>query len=153
MNHRKLIMAALLVCFLAPGQAVRADGDSHSTEVETLFRLTQMERRIRESVDTLAAMQIRQNPQLAAHQTIIRAFLERHVGWQALRPELETMYKAAFSEDELKQMNAFYITPVGQKVLTRVPELVQARNQLAAQRLEQHIGELQQEIKSAQEGK
>ncbi len=63
------------------------------------------------------------------------------------------MYKEAFSENELKQMNAFYITPLGQKVLTRVPELVQARNQIAAQRLEQHIGELQQEIASAQEGK
>lgn len=153
MNHRKLITAALLACFLAPGQAARADGNSHSKEVETLFRLTQMEQRIGTNVDELAAMQIRQNPQLAAHQTLMRAFLERHVGWQALRPELEAMYKKAFSEDDLKQMNAFYITPVGQKVLARVPELVQARNQLAAQRLKQHIGELQQEIESAREEK
>ena len=146
-------MIALLICFQASAQAAQADGDSHSREVETLFRLTQMERKIRDSVDNLAAMQVRQNPQLAAHQMLIRAFLERYVGWQALRPELEAMYKEAFSENELKQMNAFYITPLGQKVLTRVPELVQARNQIAAQRLEQHIGELQQEIASAQEGK
>ena len=29
MNHRKLITTALFVCFLAPGQAVRADDESH----------------------------------------------------------------------------------------------------------------------------
>lgn len=49
-------------------------------------------------------------------------------------------------KNELRQMNAFHITPVGQKVLTRVPELVQQRNQMAMQRLQQNIGELQQAI-------
>lgn len=53
MNHRKLITTALLACFLAPGQAARAGGDSHGKEVEILFRLTQMEQRIDESVDEL----------------------------------------------------------------------------------------------------
>lgn len=149
MKNRKLITITLLTCLLALGQAARADGNSHSKEVETLFRLTQMEQRIDETVGKLTALQIRQNPQLAAHEPLIRAFLARHVGWQAMRPELEAMYKEAFSEDDLKQMNAFYITPVGQKVLIRVPDLVQARNQLAAQRLKQHIGELRQEIESA----
>lgn len=41
-------------------------------------------------------------------------------------------------------MNAFYSTPTGQKVITIVPQLVQQRNPLAMQRLQDNIGELQQ---------
>ena len=56
------------------------------------------------------------------------------------------MYLQVFTEAELDQMNAFYSSPTGQKVLQRLPELVRQRNQLAMQRLQEHIGELQQEI-------
>jgi hypothetical protein len=54
------------------------------------------------------------------------------------------MYMQTFSLQELKQINAFYITPTGQKVLTEIPQLVQQRNRLAMSRLQQHIGELQE---------
>jgi hypothetical protein len=101
-------------------------------------------------VDNLVALQVRQSPELAEHESRLRAFFERHIGWEALRPELEAMYMEAFTEDELEQMNAFYITPVGQKVLTRVPELVRVRNELAARRLQEHIGELQRELQAAE---
>jgi hypothetical protein len=43
-----------------------------------------------------------------------------------------------------KTINDFYITPTGQKVIVIVPQLVQERNRLAMQRLQQNIGELQQ---------
>ena len=56
------------------------------------------------------------------------------------------MYMRKFSEKELQEINAFYITPAGQKVITVLPELVQERNQLAMMRIQQNIGELQQVI-------
>ena len=96
-------------------------------------------------------MQMQQNPELTPQESIVRSFLERNIGWQAQRPNLVAMYLASFTEEELKQMNAFYVTPVGQKVLTRVPELVEARNRLVAQRLQERIGELQQALESAAE--
>lgn len=142
----------LLVCALLASGA-DADDAGHRQEVETLFRLTQMERKIDESVASLLEMQIRQNPELRPRESVVRGFLERNIGWQALQPDLTAMYLAAFTEEELKQMNAFYVTPVGQKVLTRVPELVEERNRLAARRLEEHIGELQQELESAAEAR
>jgi len=101
---------------------------------------------IEESVDNVLALQIAQNPALAEHREALRAFLQKYIGWQALKDDLAVMYLQAFTEAELDQMNAFYSSPTGQKVLQRLPELVQQRNQLAMQRLQQHIGELQQEI-------
>jgi hypothetical protein len=46
-------------------------------------------------------------------------------------------------------MNAFYSSPTGQKVLQSLPELVRQRNQLAMQRLQEHIGELRQAVGAA----
>jgi len=75
--------------------------------------------------------------------------LQKYIGWQALKDDLTAMYLQAFTEAELDQMNAFYSSPTGQKVLQRLPELVRQRNQLAMQRLQEHIGELQQAVGAA----
>ena len=138
------ILAVLLV--LASPAASHAGSDSHRQAVARLFELTHMQRLIEESVDGVLTLQITQNPALAEHRDALRAFLEKYVGWQALRDDLAAMYLQAFTEAELDEMNAFYSSPIGQKVLQRLPELVQQRNRLAMQRLQEHIGELQQEI-------
>lgn len=142
--HGLLLAAALT------GPALHAAGpDSHRQEVETLFRLTQMEQKIDESVQSVAQLQLRQDPSLAGKQEALMAFLEKYIGWNAIREELAKMYMDTFTEDELKAMNAFYITPTGQKVITIVPELVQQRNMLAMQRLQANIGELRAAISDA----
>jgi hypothetical protein len=146
------LLTALVAVLLLVACPVGADEASHREAVVTLFRLTAMEQKIDTSVDDLLSLQLQQNPELAPNSVIVRDFLERTIGWNALQPELLVMYQAAFSEEELRQINAFYITPVGQKVLTRVPELVQERNRLAAQRLQEHIGELQQALQEASSG-
>lgn len=137
--------ALLLTVLLAP-LAVAGDNSAKRQEVETLFRLTQMEKKIQEGVDSIVARELQQNPQLQNDRKALEDFLQKYVGWDALKDDIAAMYMRTFSEQELKEMNAFYITPTGQKVISVVPELVQQRNRLAMQRLQQHIGELRQTI-------
>ena len=141
---RLLPVAVLLLLPITTLNA--ADSTAHRQQVETLFRLTQMEKKIQESVESVVQLEIRQNPQLEQHRKAVFDFFAKHIGWSALRNDIADMYIATFSEKELEQINAFYITPVGQKVIKAVPELVQQRNQLAMQRLQQNIAELQQII-------
>jgi len=136
-----------LLLLIATGQtAVLADEASKRQAVEQLFVLTAMQQKIDESVTTVLALQIAQNPELAPHQEAVRAFLERNIGWDSLKDDLSNMYKEEFSEQELNDMNTFYSSPTGRKVIERLPVLVQMRNQLASQRLQENIGELQKEI-------
>jgi len=146
MNSRTLPSILALLLILASPTASHAASDSDRQAVTRLFELTHMQRLIEESVDGVIALQIAQNPDLAEHREALRAFLEKYIGWPALKDDLAAMYLRAFTEAELDEMNAFYSSPTGQKVLRRLPELVQQRNQLAMQRLQEHIGELQQEI-------
>ena len=142
MKARHLFSSLLLSAALSCPILQAAAADTHRQEVATLFRLTQMEQKINESVLSVAQLQIQQDPGLAAKQDALMAFLEKYIGWAAMRDDLTAMYMQTFTEDELKAMNAFYITPTGQKVITIVPQLVQQRNRLAMQRLQENIGEL-----------
>ena len=136
------ITVLLAASLMLPGLSA-ADDNSHLAQVEILFKLTRMEQKINESVESVAQLQLRQNPELVAKRGQLMAFLERHIGWNAVRGDLSGMYMQAFTEEELKTINDFYITPTGQKVITIVPQLVQERNRLAMQRLQNNIGELQ----------
>ena len=146
MKPEHIIKPLALIIFLAASNTVYATESSHREQVETLFRLTQMEKKIAESVDNVVQLQLRQNPQLAQHEKTMHTFFERHIGWNALKEDIAGMYMRKFSEKELREINAFYITPAGQKVITVLPELVKERNQLAMIRIQQNIGELQQII-------
>ena len=144
-------LAGFLICtqILVFPAVAPAEHDSHRQAVTRLFELTHMQRLIEEGVDGVIALQIAQNPALAEHRDALRAFLEKYIGWHALEDDLTVMYLLSFTEEELAEMNAFYSSPTGRKVLQRLPELVQQRNQLAMQRLQEHIGELQQTIGAA----
>lgn len=131
----------LFAAWLAPHSAA-ADAASHRAAVERLFALTGLQQQIEESVRNVADLQIRQNPALAGRRTALTAFLERHIGWDALHEDLVRMYLQAFSEQELATINAFYATPAGQKLITTVPRLVAERNRLAMQRLQENMDEL-----------
>lgn len=143
MKPAKLIPMVLAASLLLPGLS-KADEQSHREQVEILFKLTKMEQKINESVASVAQLQIRQNPELELKYDQLMDFLNRHIGWYAMLGDITQMYMQTFTEEELKTINDFYITTTGQKVITLVPQLVQDRNRLAMQRLQQNIGELQQ---------
>ena len=147
---KPLLAATIFILFSISAGLSVAEPSAHQQQVETLFRLTQMEKKIDESIDSVMQIQLSQNPQLSQHQAQMRAFFEKHIGWAALKNDITAMYLKTFSEDELKAINGFYITPAGQKVITELPGLVQQRNQLAMLRLQQNIGELQQIIGAQQ---
>ncbi len=132
----------LLLSFSPLSQA--ADNNSHLQQVEVLFRLTQMEKKIDESVDSVLQLQLQQSPQLADKKDQMRSFFSKYIGWNAIKKDLAGIYMQTFTEDELKSINDFYITPTGQKVINELPQLVQQRNQVAMQRLKENVGELQQ---------
>jgi hypothetical protein len=140
MNKPAGFVISLLLAWPIPHQVV-ADATSHRAAVERLFTLTRLQQKIDESVQTVAMLQLQQDPELAPRRDALTAFLEQHIGWNALHEDLVQMYLQAFSEQELETINAFYSTPTGQKVITTVPQLVQQRNRLAMRRLQENMAE------------
>jgi len=120
-----------------------ATKNTQREQVEILFKLTKMEKKITQSVNNIVQLELRQKPQLSQKRKALTDFINKYIGWNAMKEELTKMYMKMFTEQELKAINDFYITPAGQKIINETPKLVQYRNQLAMKRLQQNIGELQ----------
>ena len=151
MTTRATPALLILLSFGCWPLAAGADADSHRQAAQRLFELTDMQQKIAESVDSVLAIQLGQNPGLREHQELVRAWLEKTIGWEGLKDDVTDMYLATFTEQELDEMNAFYGSPTGRKVIKQLPELVQQRNRLAMQRMQDNVDELQNQI-SRQEG-
>ena len=141
------LLALALTAFTTPG--ITADTDSHRQAVERLFELTRMQEKIEASVNNVVAMQLNQDPAMREHEALLRDYMERQIGWSALKAPLTDMYMQAFTKQELDEINAFYSSPAGSKLIETLPELIKRRDQLAMQRMQGNIGELKQAIEEA----
>lgn len=73
---------------------------------------------------------------LDRYQAKANAELDRAVGWDKIKPDLIKLYTDNFSESELKQLNDFYASPLGQKVLQKMPRLTAESAQLTQGKLQ-----------------
>lgn len=83
------------------------------------------------------------------HEALLRDYMDRQIGWSGLKDPLTDMYMQAFTEAELDEINAFYSSPTGSKMIGLLPELIKQRDRLAMQRMQENIGELKQAIEAA----
>jgi hypothetical protein len=149
-KHNRIPGILLLVITAIWPACSSAETDSHRQAVEKLFELTHMQQKIEVSVNNVLALQLQQSPALREHEELLTGFLEKNIGWAGMKDNLITMYMQAFTEQELNEINTFYSTPAGKKLIQRLPELIQERDRLAMQRMQENIGELQYEIEARQ---
>ena len=140
----KTLLASALAAFWFCNPAVAAD--SHREAVEKLLKLTQMQQKIDASVNNVVALQLRQDPAMRPHEDLLRDYLQRQIGWSAMKAPLTDMYMQTFTESELKEINAFYDSAAGRKLVEKLPELIKRRDRLAMQRMQDNIGELKSKI-------
>ena len=69
---------------------------------------------------------------LERYQAKANAELDRAIGWDKIKPELIKLY----TESELKDLNAFYQSPLGKKVLEKMPRLTAESAQLTQAKLQ-----------------
>jgi uncharacterized protein len=139
--------SALLVVFLTATlatTAAQADEASHRKAVLELFQLIDMINMLKSSIEVSLKAQVQANPAIAPHEKQLRAFFNKYMSWESLKEEFAVLYQKAFSEAELKQLVAFYKTPVGKKTLVQMPELMQQGAQIGMARVQAHAAELQQ---------
>lgn len=146
-----LAPALVLVPTHARGQASDTAA-SHRQAAEHLLVVAGTEKMLdvmrTQSVDAMLA----QSPQLKPVANTLRQFYQEQLDWKVLEPEYVTLYVDVFSEQELRDIAAFYETPIGQKMLSRMPELMLKSQQLASARIQaampRLIARLQQDLEA-----
>ncbi len=90
---------------------------------------------------------------LERYQSKADAALDKAIGWEQVKPDLIALYTETFSEDELEQLNRFYESELGKKMLTRLPQLnarsaqvTQAKLQSAVPQVNKLLAEMTAEL-------
>ena len=93
-------------------------------------------------------MQVQQNPAIAPYRTEMKAFLSKYMSWASMKDDMVKLYVNEFTEAELKELSAFYQTPIGKKSLQKMPTLMAKSAEMAQRRVQEHLPELQASIEA-----
>jgi len=121
---------------------------SHDRAVIDLIKLTKVEQQMAASTEAVADAMTKGNPMLVPFRDVIVEWANKYLTWSAMLPEVAKLYKETFTESEIRELIAFYQTPVGQKVLARMPELTQKGFSIGSTIGQAHSDELRQMIEA-----
>ncbi|WAH60294.1 DUF2059 domain-containing protein [Pseudomonas silvicola] len=143
---RAICTAVALVC--ASGQ-VFADTASHNASAESFLMMAHADK-----LGTPVYMQVQQmfaqrfeqtkapeakRAVLETYQAKANAALDQAIGWPKLKPDMIKLYTDTFTEQELKDLVKFYQSPLGKKVLEKMPAVTQQSAQITQQKLESAV--------------
>ena len=143
---RAICTAVALVC--ASGQ-VFADAASHAASAETFLKLAHADKLgtpVYMQVQQMFAQRFEQTKAPAAKKALLETYqakantaLDQASGWDKLKPDMVKLYTANFSESELNDLVKFYQSPLGKKVLEKMPQLTQQSAQMTQAKLESAV--------------
>ena len=71
--------------------------------------------------------------------------------WDTLKPDFIQVYSEVFTEKEMKDLIAFYKSPIGQKFIEKMPELQKKTMEIMQKRMMTVIPQLQKSLKESVE--
>ncbi|MCV4283786.1 DUF2059 domain-containing protein [Pseudomonas capsici] len=143
---RAICTAVALVC--ASGQ-VFADTASHNASAETFLKLANADKLgapVYAQVQQMFAQRFAETKAPASKKALLETYqakanaaVDQAIGWNKLKPDMVKLYTANFTESELKDLVVFYQSPLGKKVMSKMPELAQQSAQLTQSKLESAV--------------
>ncbi len=130
--------------------SVNADEQRETDVAFQLFEAMQLPTTFQQTIDQMLEMQIQQNPSIEPFKKTMAQFFEKYMGWESMKDDFAKMYMEKFTDDELRELIAFYKTPTGQKTAVLMPVLATQGAAIGQRRVQENMPELQLMI--AEEG-
>ena len=140
-----VVCLPLLLLVLLGAAPQPAQVSAHEKAARELFEIAGGEALARKGAQQVWEM-FQQNPQMAEHEEVFRAWYRKFVAMDDLEAEMVKLYMRRFSEKELREITAFYKTPAGRKAVAALPDLLEQSSEIAMQRAAEHSQELYQMI-------
>lgn len=140
---KKSIAIALVLFFTI---SIQASEERNTKVVYELFETAKMSTIYQQTIEKTLEAQIKQNPEIAPLKDVMTKFFDKYMGWESIKKDIAKIYMKNFTDDEIKELIAFYKTPIGQKTATLVPVIATEGAMIGEQRVEEHKAELTQMI-------
>jgi len=146
--------AAYLWLLLALAGSVPAQApapvSSHEKAARELFQLIGGTRVAEVGAEAMMGS-VLENSELAPYEDVFRAWIHKVFASNDFESELVRLYMNAFSEAELRELAAFYKTPVGRKAIATLPELMKQGAELGVRRGQERAADLEEMLVKAKQ--
>ena len=151
----------LLVLVLCLPLTARADEASRRVKAQEMVILLHMDTLMQQMMDTMQKQMSSNLRQLCAcdktatpqQQALLDDFtkkafalVESRMGWKSLEPEILDLYARTFNDEELDGMLAFYKSPAGVSMITKMPTITTQAAQISQSKMSALIPEMQKMI-------
>ena len=150
---KSFLLTAVAACALS-FQASGAEKGAKRTQEEyaaafELLEAMQVPAQLKQTLDGIVEMQMQTNPQLVPYKSIFTDFFNKYMSFEALKEGYADIYLDYFSVAELKEMTAFYKSPLGSKMASKTAEFALRGAALGQKAVQDHQGELAQALAKA----
>ncbi len=138
--------------FFCISSSALADTASHASSAERFLKLANADRLavpVYAQVQQMFAQRFAEAQAPESKKAMLERYhaqantaLDKAIGWDKLKPDLVSLYTSQFSETELNQLIDFYQSPLGKKMLAKLPELNARSAQLTQAKLESAVPEV-----------
>ena len=119
-----------------------------NSEAFTLLATMNMKGSYEGMIKRITQMQVEANPSLKEITPMIEAFFTKYMGWEAQRGDIAALYAKNYTLEELKELNKFYQTPLGQKTVQLMPQLAAASAKIGQSKMIGHMPEMKAMIEA-----
>jgi len=142
---------------VAPKASVATEQQSSRiADVYELLEVIHAKENYQKTLDAMMGSQSRmlplsakRDPELAKKYTkIMTDFINKYMSWDLIKEDMAKLYAKYYTQQELRDLKKFYVTPTGQKVLTTVPKIAAESIKLSQLKMMPHMKELQKDIMS-----
>ncbi len=159
---KRLLIAAICVLAFTSGPAF-ADEASKRKAVLDLLEVTNVrglldqttkniETRMRQQFEAASAgFPPEGREEMKAVQKDFMRWVSEVMSWEQMRDMYVDIYAQVFTEDEINEILQFYRTPLGQKMISKMPEVVQKSMQKSQSYVQKIMPELVEKLKKALE--
>ncbi len=142
-----------LLALVLAAQGVLADAESHRAAARELIEASgaanlgdQMQDQIRAMFEgSVAQMQVAPERREIVDRYVDRLtnLLTQEVGWDNIENDVIELYVSIYTEEELRGLVEFYRSPLGQKMTSKMPEIMQASMELTQRHLREVMPKIQ----------
>ncbi len=153
-----VILAVLCLSVFSFTKYVAADEASHSKAAEDFLLLMKVPEQLDEFYTQMMAMEEEQLQSMApadkaeeVNKTAKDAMesIKTSLSWDKIKNDYIETYTSAFSEAELNELVAFYKSEIGQKYISKIPEVTEKLMTMSERRIQDLLPQIQEKINQA----
>ena len=137
----KKVLSLLLVLTVITSTLLAKSIDKKALALEMLNMMNK-NGYVQKMMDMEMYQRVSQNPILSAKRDLVVKILKKHISFNKLKPKLAKYYARELSGSEIKAFTKFCSTKEGQKILLKMPRLINIGSRIGELELQKHYKEL-----------